>query len=91
MGLFYDKGSRRFFVNMSDIINTMEKWVVVKECPIAGGILPVNSEIHLVHGCVYFNGGLMDSFYQNEFLKLLQIERKRHNYLRKMNNIYNQL
>ena len=52
----------------------MEKWVVVKECPIAGGTLPVNSEIHVVHGCIYFNGGLMDSFYQNEFFSLLNQE-----------------
>ena len=49
-------------------VNEIEKWMVVKECPIAGGILPINSEIHVVHGCVYFNGGLMESFYQNEFL-----------------------
>jgi hypothetical protein len=76
---------------MADMMNSMEKWVVVKECPIAGGSLPVNSEIHIVHGCVYFNGGLMDSFYQNEFLKLLSVERKRPNYLRKLTNIYNQL
>jgi hypothetical protein len=76
---------------MADMMNSMEKWVVVKECPIAGGSLPVNSEIHIVHGCVYFNGGLMDSFYQNEFLKLLTVERKRPNYLRKLSNIYNQL
>lgn len=72
-------------------MNSMEKWVVVKECPIAGGSLPVNSEIHIVHGCVYFNGGLMDSFYQNEFLKLLVDERKKPNYLRKLRNVYNQL
>lgn len=72
-------------------INTMEKWVVVKECPIAGGTLPVNSEVHLVHGCVYFNGGLMDSFYQREFLALLNAERIKPQYLRKLNNVYNQL
>lgn len=76
---------------MADMMNSMEKWVVVKECPIAGGSLPVNSEIHIVHGCVYFNGGLMDSFYQNEFLKLLVDERKKPNYLRKLRNVYNQL
>lgn len=72
-------------------INTMEKWTVVKECPIAGGTLPVNSEIHIVHGCVYFNGGLMDTFYQKEIMHLVDSERKRPNYLRKLNNIYNQL
>lgn len=76
---------------MEDLINKLEKWVVVKECPIAGYTLPVNSEIHLVHGCIYYNGGLMDSFYQTEFLKLLQSERKRNHYLRKLKNIYNQL
>lgn len=76
---------------MADMMDSMEKWVVVKECPIAGGTLPVNSEIQIVHGCVYFNGGLMDSFYQNEFLKLLVVERKKPNYLRKLRNIYNQL
>ena len=75
---------------MADI-NAMEKWVVVKECPIAGGTLPVNSEIHLVHGCVYFNGGLMDSFYQREFMELLNKERVKSQYLRKLNNVYNQL
>ena len=73
------------------MINSMEKWVVVKECPIAGGTLPVNSEIHVVHGCVYFNGGLMDSFYQKELMGLLVAERKRPNYLRKLANVYNQL
>lgn len=72
-------------------MNTMEKWTVVKDCPIAGGVIPSNSEIHLVHGCVYFNGGLMDTFYQNEFMKLLQTERKCPKYLRKENNIYNKL
>lgn len=76
---------------MADMMDSMEKWVVVKECPIAGGTLPVNSEIQIVHGCVYFNGGLMDSFYQNEFLKLLVTERKKPNYLRKLRNVYNQL
>lgn len=76
---------------MADMMDSMEKWVVVKECPIAGGTLPVNSEIQIIHGCVYFNGGLMDSFYQNEFLKLLVVERKKPNYLRKLRNIYNQL
>jgi hypothetical protein len=76
---------------MADMMDSMEKWVVVKECPIAGGTLPVNSEIQIVHGCVYFNGGLMDSFYQNEFLKLLVVERKKPNYLRKLRNVYNQL
>ena len=72
-------------------MDMMEKWTVVKECPIAGGTLPVNSEIHMVHGCIYFNGGLMEPFYQNEFMKLLQSERKSPNYLRKQQNIYNQL
>lgn len=76
---------------MEDMMNTMEKWVVVKECPIAGGTLPINSEVHLVHGCIYFNGGLMDSFYQNEFLKLLEAERRKPNFLRKLKNVYNQL
>lgn len=72
-------------------INDMEKWVVIKECPIAGTTLPINSEIHVVHGCVYFNGGLMEPFYQIEFSKLLNTERKKPNYLRKLKNIYNQL
>lgn len=72
-------------------VNGMEKWVVVKECPIAGGTLPVNSEIHLVHGCVYFNGGLQDSFYQQEFLSLLDKEKKTPKYLRRLKNLYNQL
>lgn len=72
-------------------VNEIEKWMVVKECPIAGGILPINSEIHVVHGCVYFNGGLMESFYQNEFMKLLISERKKPNYLRKVKNVYNKL
>lgn len=76
---------------MNISIDTMEKWVVVKECPIAGGSLPVDSEIHIVHGCVYFNGGLMDVFYQREFMALLASERKRPNYLRKLKNVYNQL
>lgn len=76
---------------MAEWVDSMEKWVVVKECPIAGGTLPVNSELHIVHGCVYFNGGLMDSFYQVELLKLIAAEKKRPNYLRKLQNVYNQL
>lgn len=76
---------------MAEWVDSMEKWVVVKECPIAGGTLPVNSEIHIVHGCVYFNGGLMDSFYQVELLKLIAAEKKHPNYLRKLRNVYNQL
>lgn len=76
---------------MAEWVDSMEKWVVVKECPIAGGTLPVNSELHIVHGCVYFNGGLMDSFYQVELLKLIAAEKKRPNYLRRLQNVYNQL
>ena len=76
---------------MAEWVDSMEKWVVVKECPIAGGTLPVNSELHIVHGCVYFNGGLMDSFYQIELLKLIAAEKKRPNYLRRLQNVYNQL
>ena len=76
---------------MEPNVDTMEKWVVVKECPISGGSLPVNTEIHLVHGCIYVNGGLMEPFYQREFLSLLNSERKKNNYLRKLKNIYNQL
>ncbi len=72
-------------------INTMEKWVVVKECPINGCLLPVNSEIHVIHGCIYYNGGLLDTFYQKEIGELLKKERKKNNYLRKLPNIYNQL
>lgn len=72
-------------------MDTMEKWVVVKPCPIAGGTLPENSEIQVVHGCIYFNGGLMDTFYQHELAKLLDKERKRPNFLRKASNIYNRL
>ena len=73
---------------MNDNINVVEKYTVVKECPIAGGTLPVNSEVHLVHGCIYFNGGLVDTFYQRELMGLLRDERKRKEYLRKMNNNY---
>lgn len=69
----------------------IEKWIVVKDCPISGGIIPVNTEITIVHGCVYYNGGLMDSFYQSEFMKLIDIERKKTNYLRKYRNVYNML
>ena len=69
-------------------INQMEKYAVVKECPVAGGTLPVNSEIHLVHGCIYYNGGLVDTFYQGELMRLLERERKKPQYLRKMNNNY---
>ena len=76
---------------MGDMLNDMEKWVVVKECPIAGGVLPVNSEIDIVHGCMYFNGGLMDTFYQDELFKLVRSEKKKPNYLRRMNIEYNRL
>ena len=69
-------------------INDVEKYTVVRECPIAGGKLPVNSEIHLVHGCVYYNGGLMDTFYQREILGLIAREKKKPQYLRKISNSY---
>lgn len=69
-------------------INDNEKYCVVKECPIAGGTLPVNSEIHIIHGCVYYNGGLMDTFYQNELMALVVREKVRPNYLRRMNPSY---
>lgn len=72
-------------------IDTLERWVVVKNCPIAGGSLPVNSEIQVVHGCVYFNGGLLEPFYQKELMELLTKERQKPNFLKKLTNIYNQL
>lgn len=69
---------------MENNLNIIENWVVFKECPIAGCVLSVNSEIQLVHGCIYVNGCLMDTFYQGEILNLLRIERKKPNYLRKL-------
>lgn len=69
----------------------MEKWVVVKECPIGSIILTVNSEIEIVHGCVYYNSCLMTPFYQNEFMKLIEKERIQNNYLKKGKYIVNKV
>ena len=73
---------------MSSFVDVNEDYVVVKECPIAGGSLPINSEIHLRHGCIYYNGGLVDTFYQRELLGLLEKERKRPYYLRRVSKTY---
>ena len=54
------------------------KYVFVKDWKTSGGVIPQGSDLTLTHGCVYFNGGLMDTFYQRELFNLLEKERKQH-------------
>lgn len=52
--------------------------------------LPLGSEIRLMHGCVYFNGGLQSPQHADMFLKLIRSEEKNgFNYLKPNQVIYN--
>jgi hypothetical protein len=68
----------------------IKSFVFVKEWNCPNGTIPIGSEIRLMHGCVYFNGGLQSTVFANMFLSLIvNEERNGFKYLRPEKVIYN--
>ena len=58
-------------------INDVEKYVFKKEWGFGNMAVPVGMEISVVHGCVYYNGGLLSAEYQQTFLRLIESEKRK--------------
>ena len=68
----------------------IKSYTFIKEWSCPNGTIPVGSEIRLMHGCVYFNGGLQSHYYTNMFLSLITNEEKNgFKYLQPNGVIYN--
>ena len=66
------------------------KYVFVKDWKTPDGVIPFGSDLTIVHGCVYFNGGLQSHYYASQFMALINHEEKNgFNYLKPMKLIYN--
>lgn len=66
------------------------KYVFIKDWKTPDGVIPAGSDLTLVHGCVYFNGGLQSQYYAAQFMKLINLEEKSgFNYLKPVQLIYN--
>lgn len=64
------------FEPMGGNLNSVEKYVFKKEWGFGNMIIPTGSEISKVHGCVYYNGGLVSVDMQQMFLRFIESEKR---------------
>lgn len=76
---------------MSDLITDMKRFVFKKEYVGNTGRIIEGSEITMVHGCLYFNGGLMDPSVVPFFESFLNNPKLRNEYLVETKIIQNKL
>lgn len=70
----------------------MENYHFVKEFDAGGFVVPEGTDLSIVNGVVYYNGGILMDIYQNQFRKLVVIEKKNGwNYLRPYKPLYNKV
>lgn len=50
------------------------KYVFTKDVDNGEGVIREGSELYYIHGCLYFEGGLIDPYYEKEFRDLIEYE-----------------
>ena len=50
------------------------KYIFQKDIDRDDGVIRAGSEVTVIHGCLYFNGGLMDPYYAQDFWDLIHYE-----------------
>lgn len=69
-----------------------KRYKFVKTLKLEDGEIPAGSEITILNDVVYFNGGMVQPYFRNLFLDLLEFEMvKGFNYLREIPIPYNKL
>jgi hypothetical protein len=69
-----------------------KRYIVVKEIVDGDGRIPIGTQLDIVRGVVYMNGGMLDTYFQGYFGRL--IEREEQNgfkYLKPENPVKNKL
>ena len=74
-----------------DNLNEMKKYVFKKAYSNESGTIAEGSDICKVHGCWYFNNGLVDGYYQNFFESLVNNPKLKVEYLQEEKLIYNKI
>ena len=64
------------FEPKGDNINSVEKYVFKREWGFGNMAVPVGTEISKVHGCIYYNGGLLSTDLQQTFLQFIEQEKR---------------
>lgn len=55
------------------------------------GTIPVGSELTVMNATIYYNGGMLEPSFYNEFKKLIQKEMKKSFYLKEVPIPYNKV
>ena len=72
-------------------LNEMKKYVFKKTYTVGSGAIQEGSDITKVHGCWYFNGGLVEQAYQEMFENLISNPKLKAEYLQEEKLIYNKI
>jgi hypothetical protein len=51
-----------------------KRYIVVKEIVDGDGKIPVGTQLDIVRGVVYMNGGMLDTYFQGYFGRLIERE-----------------
>lgn len=69
-----------------------KRFVFIKPYHVEGlGTLAEGSEITIVHGVVYFNGGMCSAYHGRILYDIINNEKLKLNYLKEVNIIYNKI
>jgi len=71
--------------------NEMKKYIFKKAYSSESGTIAEGCDICKVHGCWFFNGGLVDGYYQNFFESLVRNPKLKAEYLQEEKLIYNKI
>lgn len=66
-----------------------KRFVFQKPYNMNGGIIQIGSELVVVNGIIYYNGGMLEPVYQIEFKDLIMKELKKPYYLKQLPIINN--
>lgn len=55
------------------------------------GIIEPGNELTVLNGAIYYNGGMLEPSFYNEFKELIQTEMKKQHYLREVPIPYNKV
>ena len=70
----------------------MENYRFVKEYDAGGFVVPEGTDLTIVNGLVYYNGGILMDMYQHLFRKLVETEKRNvWVYLRPYKPVYNKV
>lgn len=75
-----------------NVLDGQHRYVFVKELKVDEGTFPVNAQIDVINGRIFYNGGMIQPTFYNLFYDLIEYELiKGFNYLREVPIPYNKV